>query len=114
MHEKRHFLSYRKRRHDVKIMCTYAHYVTLVSHCKMASSSSEDETDTWPERPSRIQPYQFEPVRQDSERVQEHRVSSRYTFIVRFISGVLQPASVLFAQKEVLLASNSALIYGMQ
>ena len=31
----------------------------------MANSSSEDETDTLPERPTRIQPYQFEPVRQD-------------------------------------------------
>ena len=41
----------------------------------MANSSSEDETDTLPERPTRIQPYQFKPVRQDFERVQEHRVS---------------------------------------
>ena len=41
----------------------------------MANSSSEDETDTLPERPARIQPYQFEPVRQDFERVPEHRVS---------------------------------------
>ena len=41
----------------------------------MANSSSEDKTDTLPERPTRIQLYQFEPVRQDSERVPEHRVS---------------------------------------
>ena len=41
----------------------------------MANSSSEDETNTLPERPTRIQPYQFEPVRQDFERVPEHRVS---------------------------------------
>ena len=41
----------------------------------MARSNSEDEANTWPERPTRIQPYQFEPVRQDFER--EHRVSSR-------------------------------------
>ena len=41
----------------------------------MANSSSEDETDTLPERPARIQLYQFEPVRQDFERVLEHRVS---------------------------------------
>ena len=41
----------------------------------MANSSSEDETDTLPERPIRIQPYQFEPVRQDFETVPEHRVS---------------------------------------
>ena len=39
----------------------------------MANSSSEDETDTLPERPTRIQPYQFEPVRQDL--VLEHCVS---------------------------------------
>ena len=42
---------------------------------KMAKSSSEDETYTLPERPTRIQPYQFEPVRQDFERVPDHRVS---------------------------------------
>ena len=41
----------------------------------MANSSSEDETDTLPERPTRTQPYQSEPVRQDFERVPEHRVS---------------------------------------
>ena len=35
----------------------------------MANSSSEDETDTLPERRTRIQPYQFEPARQDFERV---------------------------------------------
>ena len=43
----------------------------------MASSSSEGEADTWPERPTKIQPYQFEPVRQDSKRVPEPHVSSR-------------------------------------
>ena len=41
----------------------------------MGNSSSEEETDTLPERPTSIQPYQFEPVRQDFERVPEHRVS---------------------------------------
>ena len=35
----------------------------------MANSSSEDETDTLPERPTRIQPHQFEPARQDFENV---------------------------------------------
>ena len=35
----------------------------------MANSSSEDENYTLPERPTRIQPYQFKPVRQDFERV---------------------------------------------
>ena len=41
----------------------------------MANSSAEDETDTFPERPTRIQPSQVGPVRQDSERVPEYRVS---------------------------------------
>ena len=41
----------------------------------MANLSSEDKMDTLPERPTRIWPYQFEPVRQDFERVPEHRVS---------------------------------------
>ena len=41
----------------------------------MANLSSEDETDTLPERLMRIHLYQFEPVRQDFERVPEHRVS---------------------------------------
>ena len=67
MHEKKAFSVEQKRRHDAKIICAYAHYVTLGSHCKMASSSSEDKADTWPERPTRIQPQQFEPVRQDSD-----------------------------------------------
>ena len=39
----------------------------------MANLSSEDET--LPERPTRIQLYQFEPVGQDFERVPEHCVS---------------------------------------
>ena len=75
MHEKRHFLSHRKRRHDAQIMWPYAYYVTLGIRCKMANSGSEDKTDTLPERPTRIQPYQFEPVRQDFKRVPEHHVS---------------------------------------
>ena len=41
----------------------------------MANSSSKDKTDTLPKRPIRIQPYQFEPVRQDFETVSEHYVS---------------------------------------
>ena len=51
---------------------------------KMANSSSEDETDTLPERPTRIQPYQFEPVRQDFERVPEHRVSFGMRYSIGF------------------------------
>ena len=75
MHEKRHFLSYLKCRHDALITWLYVYYVTLGSHCKMANLSSKDEADTLPKRPTRIQPYQFEPVRQDFERVLEHHVS---------------------------------------
>ena len=93
MPEKRHFLSYRKHRHDAQITWPYAYYVTLGSRCKickMANSSSEDETDTLPERPTRIQPYQFEPVRQDFERVQEHRVS----FDMRYSMGFAKSHSL--------------------
>ena len=75
MHKKRHFLLYRKHRHDAQIMWPYACYITLGSRCKMDNLSSKDRTDTLPERPTRIQPYQFEPVRQDFERVPEHCVS---------------------------------------
>ena len=82
MHEiKRHFLSYRKRRHDTQITWPYAFYVTLGSRCKMANSSSEDETDTLPERPTRIQPYQSEPVRQDFERVPVFWLGTRHSSV---------------------------------
>ena len=90
MHDKRHFLSYRNRRHDAKMTWPYAYYVTLGSRCKMANSSSEDETHTLPERPTRIQPYQFEPVRQDFERVPEHRVS----FDMRYSMGFAKSHSL--------------------
>ena len=73
--KKRHFLLYQKRCHDAQITWPYVYYITLGSRCKMANLSSEDETDTLPERPTRIQPYQFEPQRPDFERVPEHRVS---------------------------------------
>ena len=50
----------------------------------MANLSSEDKTDTLPERPTRIQPYQFEPVRQDFERVPEHCVSFDMQYSMAF------------------------------
>ena len=88
MHDKkRHFLSYWKHHHDAQIMWPYAYYVTLESHCKMANSSSEDETDTLPKRPTRIQPYQFEPVRQDFERVPEHCVRFDMRYSMGFVKS---------------------------
>ena len=51
----------------------------------MANSSSEDEADTLPERSIRIQPYQFEPVRQDFERVPEHHVSFNMRYSMGFV-----------------------------
>ena len=54
----------------------------------MANLSSEDETDTLPERPTRIQPYQFEPVWQDFERVPEHHVSFEANPMQYFIGFV--------------------------
>ena len=57
----------------------------------MANSSSKDETDTLHERPTRIQPYQFEPVRQDFERVPEHRVIFEAN-PMRYFHGVCESA----------------------
>ena len=54
----------------------------------MANSSSEDETDTLPKRPTRIQPYQFDPVRHDL--VPEHRVS----FDMRYSMGFAKSHSL--------------------
>ena len=56
----------------------------------MANSSSEDDTNTLPERPTRIQPYQFEPVRQDFQRVPEQRVS----FDMRYSKGFAKSHSL--------------------
>ena len=53
----------------------------------MASSSSDDDTDTLPERPTRIQLYQFEPVRQDFERVLEHHVSFDMQYSMGFVKS---------------------------
>ena len=56
----------------------------------MANLSSKDETDTLPERPTRIQPYQFEPVRQDFETVPEDRVN----FDMRYSMGFAKSHSL--------------------
>ena len=59
MHEKKEFSVVPKaspRRPNHVTIC-------LLRHCKMADSSSEDETDTLPERPTRIQPCQFQPLK---------------------------------------------------
>ena len=93
MHKKRHFLSYWKRCHDAQVMWPYAYYVTLGSLCKMAILSSEDKTDTLLERPTRIQLYQFEPVRQGFERVPEHRVSFE-TNPMRYSMGFVKSHSL--------------------
>ena len=71
MHEKKKGIFCRT---ESVAMTPKSRYVTLGSRCKTAHSSSEDETDTLHERPTRIQPYQFEPVRQDFEST-KHRVS---------------------------------------
>ena len=73
----------------------------------MANSSFEDETDTLPERPTRIQPYQFVPVRQDFERVPEHSVSFKANPTVVF-HGVCEIAltEVLATQMGVMWRSK--------
>ncbi len=50
MHENSHFLSYRKRRHDAE---NHAHYVTLGSRCKMASSHRVTDLEKIPVRISK-------------------------------------------------------------
>ena len=50
MHENSHFLSYRKRRHDAE---NHAHYVTLGSRCKMASSHRVTDLEKNPVRISK-------------------------------------------------------------
>ena len=73
----------------------------------MANSSSEDETDTLPEGPTRIQPYQFEPVRQDFERVPEHRVSfeaNRMRYSMGFEKSLIE---VLATQMGVMRRSKT-------
>ena len=74
----------------------------------MANSSSEDETDTLPERPTRIQPYQFEPVRQDFERVPEHRVSfeANPTAVFHGVCEIALTAEVLATQMGVMRRSK--------
>ena len=62
----------------------------------MASSSSEDETDTLLERPTRIQPYQFKPVRHDFETVPDHRVS----FDMRYSMGFAKSHSLKFSLQK--------------
>ena len=73
----------------------------------MANLSSEDETDALPERPTRIQPCQFESARQDFERVPEHRVSFNANPSVVF-QGVCEIAltEVLATQMGVLWCSK--------
>ena len=70
--KKRYFLSYRKRRHDTQIICLLRHSGESLQNGQLELWR---QTDTLPEGPTRIQPYQFEPVRQDFERVLEHCVS---------------------------------------
>ena len=76
----RHFLLYRKRRHDVKSR-DHMPTTSLGSGCKMANSSSENETV-----PTRIQPNQFEPVRHDFEKVPGKIQGDGRKFLDRFKS----------------------------
>ena len=85
MHEKKAFSVVLKVSSWRPNHVTICLYVTVGSRCKMANSSSEDDTDTSPERPTRIQPYQFEPVRQDFRRVPEHHVSFNMRYSMGFV-----------------------------
>ena len=70
-------------------------------------ANSEDETDTLHERPRRTQPYRFEPVRQDFERVPEHRVSfEAKTHAVFHRVCEIAPTEVLATQMGVMRRSK--------
>ena len=53
MHENRHFVCTESVAMTLKIMCTYAHYVTLGSRCKMARSHRETDLEKNPVRISK-------------------------------------------------------------
>ena len=53
MHENGHFLSYRSVAMTLKIMCTYVHYVTLGSRCKMVNSHRVTDLEKNPVRISK-------------------------------------------------------------
>ena len=53
MHENRHFLSYRKRRHDTENHVHICAYVVLGSRCKMASSHRVTDLEKNPVRISK-------------------------------------------------------------
>ena len=73
--------------HTKGIFCCTESVAMMPKSCDhMPTTSLWGVTAKWPaqapktklilcQRPTRIQPYQFEPVRQDFERVPEHRVS---------------------------------------
>ena len=114
MHEKRHFLSYRKRRHDAQ-MTDHISYTTSLwgVAAKWPTRAPKMKLiPCLPERPTRIQPYQFEPVRQDFERVPEHRVSFDMRYSMGFakshslkcslhnLMGVMRPRSMKVSSFE--------------
>ena len=57
--------------------CPYHVTICLLRHSgeSLQNGQLELQDGTLPKRPTRIQPYQFEPVRQNFERVPEHHVS---------------------------------------
>ena len=75
--QKTHFLSYRKRRHDAQINPNHV-TICLLRHSgeSLQNGQLELRRRNWYfARETHKDTYQFEPVRQDFERVPEHRVS---------------------------------------
>ena len=86
--------------HEKKSIFCRSESVAIMPIC------SEDETDTLPERPTRIQLYQFEPVRQDFERVPEHRVSFEANPMWYSMGFVIALTEVLATQMGVMRRSK--------
>ena len=74
MHEKRHFLSYRKHRHDAQITWPYAYYVTGES-LQNGQWAPKAKLTLCPRDPQGYSCISLTGIRQDFERVPEHRVS---------------------------------------
>ena len=64
--------------------------ICLLHHSGELLQNGQLDTNTLPEKPTRIQLYQFEPVRQDFERIPEHRVS----FDMRYSMGFAKSHSL--------------------
>ena len=68
--------------------------ICLLHHSGESLQNGQLDTNPLPGRPTRIQLYQFEPVRQDFERVPEHHVSFDANPMLRYSMGFAKSHSL--------------------